>query len=487
MSQKRETLLLFWALLITLFLIFIGIQFLSRVRDGETLMARIMSSIATSTPKDQGFADIEARISFGEKNLLPTEDSTANNQKFRRQKARGIEAIANGQYFQAVFAFEQALQQYPNAPETLIYLNNARIGDTQAYTIATVVPIGGPNSNGALEMLRGVAQAQLEINAAGGINGVPLKLAIVNDDDNPDVARQLATMLVNDGQFLAVTGHWTSDVSLAAAAVYDASKLVFITPISTTTELSHLSPYVFRTTINNYGGGKALAEYTLNQGRHQKVAIFFASNVTYSEEIRTEFAKSFSYQGGEIVAEFDFSDPHFSAHKSVEHAIAQAADMILLATNNTSVDKALQVVQANRRRIDLMGDLANLYSNKTLEVAGNAAIGMVMAIAWHIEGETQSNFPQRSRQLWQADVNYATAMSYDAMQVLITALKRNPTRAGIQQTLKAPDFSAPGAATTICFLPSGDRQPQIQLVEIQKVNQSRSGTGFDFIPIKSGG
>lgn len=425
------------------------------------------------------------RVSCGDRNLLPKEDGNANQLEFRNYKAKGIQAMAEGQYYNAIVHFEKALQVYPNAPETRIYLNNARIGDAKAYTLAAVVPISGSNPNNALEMLRGFAQAQTEINDNGGINGIPLKLVIIDDADDPTIARQVATILVKAPEVLAVMGHWTSDVSLAGGAVYNAGKLVFVAPLSTTVELSNFGPYVFRTNINNYTGGQALAKHMLNTWQHKQAAIFYVQNVTYSEEIRTEFSKTVTDRGGEIVASFDLSDPQFSAYQSVEQAIRQGAKVLLLATNNASVDKALQVMQVNENRLKLLGDLANLYSPKTLEVGRENAVGMVMAVSWHIDADPTSNFPKSSKQLWKADVNYATAMSYDAAQALAEALKRNPTRTGIQQALRDQNFSAPGAADPVQFSSSGDRRTQIQLVEIQKVTRSRSGTGFDFVPLPS--
>ncbi len=66
------------------------------------------------------------------------------------------------------------------------------------------------------------------------------------------------------------------------------------------------------------------------------------------------------------------------------------------------------------------------------------------------------------------------------------ALKRNPTRTGVQQALSASDFSARGASETIRFLSSGDRIGKIQLVKVEKVGlRSRSGTGYDFVPVPS--
>jgi branched-chain amino acid transport system substrate-binding protein len=223
----------------------------------------------------------------------------------------------------------------------------------------------------------------------------------------------------------------------------------------------------------------------LTKLQRQKVAVFFLPEVTYSLELRSEFATAVSLGGGDVVAEFDLSEPGFSAAQSVKQAIERGAEVLMLATNNAAVDKALQVVQVNNKRLVVLGDLANLYSSKTLEVGREAAVGMVMAVPWHIEGNPQSNFPRQSRQLWGADVNGVTAKSYDSLQALIAALKRSPTRSGIQQALSASDFSAAGSARTIQFLPTGDVNSPVQMVKISPANPSRSGTGYDFVPVSS--
>lgn len=106
---------------------------------------------------------------------------------------------------------------------------------------------------------------------------------------------------------------------------------------------------------------------------------------------------------------------------------------------------------------------------------------MVLAVPWHVNGDPTSAFPRQSKQLWGADVNWRTALSYDATRALSAALERNPTRTGVQQALSSSDFSTTGASGTIQFLQSGDRNAPVQLVKI--VPGSRSGTGYDFVPV----
>jgi branched-chain amino acid transport system substrate-binding protein len=424
------------------------------------------------------------RISLGEKTLVSKEEINNENLKFQEAKKSGVEAMLAGNYEQAVKDFEKAIQKYPNAPETLIYLNNAHIGKKKAYTIAVVVPIGS-DPNGALEILRGVAQAQNEINRGEKINGLPLKVAIANDDDKPEIAKQIASALVNNREVLGVVGHYSSGATLSAGEEYKAGKLVTISPVSTAVEVSDFSPYVFRTVPNDAIAAKALAKYMLTKLQQQKAAVFFNSQSTYSKSLKKEFIEEVFANGEEVdrELEFDFSDSSFSARKSVEKAIERGTQVLMLAPNVGVLDKALLVVQANQRQLKLLGG-DEVYSVKTLADGGEAAVGMVVAVAWHIDADPKSDFVRNSGQLWDGSrVNWRTAMSYDAAQALIAALKRDPTRLGVQQALSASDFSATGTSGSIRFLSSGDRMGTIQLVEVRSGN--RSGTGYDFVPVPS--
>lgn len=463
MSQKNETTVLVLALLITLGLVGAGIWWFtskSGIKGGDS-----------SNPVNANLNTPQDRISVGEKILITGESQPA--------KRAGVEALAAGNYNSAVSNLESALQVNRNAPETLIFLNNARIENKKSYTLAVSVPIGN-DLNGSLEVLRGVAQAQNEINQAGGINKVPIKIAIANDDNNPEIAKQIAAELVKKSEVLGVIGPFSSDVTLAAGSVFQSGQLVAISPTSTSVKLSGFSHYIFRTVPSDYVAARALANYMVTKLQRQNAAVFFNSQSSYSQSLKSEFVTAVSLGGGQVSSEFDLSNPDFSAAKSVEQAVKQGAQVLMLATNTGVLDKGLQVVQVNRKRLPLLGG-DDVYTPKTLEVGGDAAVGMVVAVPWHIDAAPQSTFNIQSRQLWGAEVNWRNALAYDAAKALIAALQRNPTRSGVQQALSAPDFSPTGASGLVRFLPSGDRNATVQLVKI--VPGSRSGTGYDFTPV----
>ena len=474
MSQKNETAVLILSLLITIALAGAGIWWLTS-RGGINL--------GGSSPQNQTFPKsptgnspqseqaIGQRLSAGQKLLIPEQATTT--------KQAAVQAIASGNYNAAISDLQASLKTNRNDPEALIYLNNARIGSRKSYTIAAAVPIGG-DINAALEILRGVAQAQNEINQSGGISGTPLKVLIANDDNNPEIAAQIATALANNSEILGVIGHFGSDTTLAASKIYQQKQLVAISPTSTSVQLSGVAKNIFRTVPSDRFAANALSRYMLGKLQKQKAAVFFNSASSYSTSLKNEFTTAVYGDGGQIVGEFDFAKGNFNAADSVKSAIAQGAEVIMLASNSATIDQALQVVQVNAKRLPLLaGDGA--YTAKTLQIDGAAATDMVLAIPWHILADPQSNFPQTSKQLWNAEVSWRTALAYDAAIALIVGLGRNPTRTGIQQALSASDFSAKGASGSIRFLPSGDRNRAVQLVTVKPGN--RTSYGYEFVPI----
>lgn len=467
MSQRNETLPLVLALFVTAGVVGSGLWW-------------YRNTIPTPKPPTSGESTVtsnskSAQLSLGDKLLIAD--------KITPEKQAAIEALKQGNYNQAVAQLEATLQASRNDPEALIYLNNARIGNNKAYTIATSVPIG-VEINAAEEMLRGVAQAQNEVNLAGGINGVPLQVIIANDNNDPQTAKQVAEKFASNKDILGVVGHFGSNVTLAGAQVYQNQGLVAISPTSTSVSLSKAGNYIFRTVTSDNFAGKALSNYMLKQLKQQKAAVFFNSQSNYSESLKDVFTTDLFASGGEVVAEFDFAQEDFQATKAMKQVMAQEAQVLMLAPNSATLDQALDVIQVNDGRLPMLGG-DSAYKPKTLEIGRGDVQGMVLAVPWHFLGNPNAQFPRTARQLWGGDVNWRTAMAYDATQALIAALQTspNPSRQSIQQALSQTGFTTQGAAGTIRFLPSGDRNQPVQLVTIEPDLNNSTNFDYKFVPV----
>ena len=432
------------------------------------------ASQTTSNVEIEG--DLDTRISAGEKMLLDLEPNT--------HQETAAAAYAYGNYQQAVSQWENSLKLQRNDPETLIYLNNARIGDSPAFSIAVPIPIDA-EINVAKEILRGAAQAQQEINSSGGIKGKPIKLIIANDSNDPNVAKKLADRFSQDSDILGIIGHFSSNVTLEAAQVYQEQGLVAISPTSTSTAISNVGSYVFRTVSSDCFAGNALVEHLVNNIQVKQAAVLYNSASSYSTSMRDVFKNGLEKKGGEIVAEFNFSQPNFDIVNVLKEIQQQGAKAIVLFPNSSgmnaleTLDKTFLLALVNQGELPLLGG-DSLYKPRTLQLGQQNVVDMVISVPWHTTG-VDSEFSTKAKNLWGGSVNWRTVLTYDATMALAEAMKTNPTRAGIQQTLLTPEFSAKGASELIEFLPTGDRAAEVELVKV--VAGDRSGFGYDFASI----
>ncbi|MCM1981512.1 bifunctional serine/threonine-protein kinase/ABC transporter substrate-binding protein [Lyngbya confervoides] len=413
------------------------------------------------------------RVSDGDRRLI-ADDGTADKQE-------AIAAYERQDFEEAANGFEASLTRDRNDPESLIYFHNAKIGNDKSYTIAVSIPLDSEDivtQNAAKELLRGVAQAQHELNQKGGIDGTPLKVLIATETNQEDSTEKVAKKLVKDKNILGVIGHFGSGASLAAADVYQNNQVVMISATSTSTELSNFGNYIFRTVPSDNFTGRALSRYTLESLKKQKAAVFYNADSSYSRSLRDVFTESLLSNGGEVVQEFDLNQKEFNARSDYRQAQERGAEVIVLLANSETLPQAYEVLRTNRKRLPVLGG-DSPYREDTLLEGSEDAEGLVLAVPWHSQGDPGAGFPKAAEELWGGSVSWRTAMSYDAAQSLIAAIEKNPTRQGVREALASPDFSPPGSAGTIRFLRSGDRDRPTQLVKVVPGNHQ---SGYVFVP-----
>ncbi|MDJ0844801.1 ABC transporter substrate-binding protein [Crocosphaera sp.] len=467
MTQKNETPILILSLIITAAILGGGYWYFTQKNQGNV-------TTNNSGTKTQTTTNNQSTLSTGNE-LLISSDSTP-------QKKAGITAFKEGNYSEAIAQFKTSLQLEANDPETLIYLNNAKAAMNNPIKIAVVVPIGA-NLNIAKEILRGVAQVQEKVNQAGGIKGNLLQIAIVNDNNNPEIAAEVAQKLVNDKSILGVVGHNSSDATLGAGPVYQNGQLVMISPTSDAKKISTLGDYVFRTVPSIRFQADQLSRYLINTAKKSNVAICFDSSAEYSLSLKEEFTSAIFADGGKVIEiNCDLADKSLNPLNKVSQAIEQGADSLLLIPTVNNIKAAIGVAQANQNRLLLLGSSA-LYTFETLKEGQKTVERMVLAVPWHPEAVGGNGFIAQARQLWGGDVNWRTAAAYDATMAIVAAVEEgNSDRQSIQNALSNGNFSVQGAANEVKFLPSGDRNGGSILITI--VPGSKSRTGFDFVPLK---
>ncbi|MBR8838753.1 MAG: amino acid ABC transporter substrate-binding protein [Stigonema ocellatum SAG 48.90 = DSM 106950] len=261
------------------------------------------------------------------------------NQEIVKSQIEGTHFYQQGLYYQAfhcfLMAWNQELKIYGiGNPEVLIYINNCLIEYKKSllhekgikiYTLAVVVPFYHNQGHVAAEILRGIAQIQLQVNLPSfekislgtEINlddirpniswtlicsQIALQILIVNDPNNlytpyNQTAEKLAD-LAPQLNLIAIIGHYSSEMTKNALHFYARKGLILVNSSSTSNELSNLSVgeslSFFRLTTQDSINAKKLADY-LNQKISsqipKKVAIIYNQNSTYSTSYRNSIKK----------------------------------------------------------------------------------------------------------------------------------------------------------------------------------------------------
>jgi eukaryotic-like serine/threonine-protein kinase len=413
----------------------------------------------------------EAVITIGETTLFP--------EGVPPEKQKGMDAITARDYTGAVKHFKASIDdaQHPNDPEARIFLNNAQIGSRKSYTIAVSIPlicsanrvqnvqlknIGSPDSTHSI--LQGAETAQEEINRQGGINHIPLKLAIACSNDKDD-ATLVAQEVIKHPEILGIVGPPARKAAQASEKFYCGS-IVSIAPNSASEELKNCDHFTFRMLPSDSTTAKKLSEYMLTVQQRQKAVIFFDSKNLHSKSLRKEFEHSLTLSGGKVLDQFDLSAPRFNAKKSVELALSKSTDVLVLFPDSYILDKALEVVNVNQQRLPLLAG-ANMFDVRTLNKTRQNSSGMVVAAPCNDEKEDLSN--------------WRYVLAYESIQSFSTALRLNPSRAGIRSALSSPNFQSKGICEPVRFLPSDDRNAKVRFAKVLPGWQS--GTGYDFVSL----
>ncbi|MCV3215474.1 bifunctional serine/threonine-protein kinase/ABC transporter substrate-binding protein [Plectonema radiosum NIES-515] len=417
-------------------------------------------------------------FSCGEAILIPKNPMISD--AIFADKERGSTAFGQKDFNQAILYLQKYLASNQNDPEARIYLNNAKAALTNnPLKIAVTVPIIDDQLNGsndiAEQMLRGFAHVQDNINQNKGINGRLLFLEIASTGWEKKKIRQIADAIATQENILGVIGYYTSDSIQEAAPAYD-SKMVVISPTSTAVRDStfKLNNYIFRVSPDNSAAADKLIKYIVYHNLN-KIAIFYEPNETFAASLKKEFESVVWDKKKQLVNECRVIQSTTEVLNCLRQAKERNAEVIMLAFSDKVARIAATLIINQSEDITILG--ADTPYLETVSQTNISPDKLRIAIRWHRSNSANSKFEQESVKLWgTGDVNWRTAMSYDATMAMVEALKRtqgNYTRQRLYEALKNHAFSADGVTAKVEFNDLGDRKPLPGIGVLVKVENNR--------------
>jgi len=171
--------------------------------------------------------------------------------------------------------------------------------DENVLVISGIGPLTGPAAAYGIAVKNGEQLAVDEINAAGGINGMKLKLEF--EDDEHDAEKSVnAYNAIKDAGAKVLLGTVTSNPCVAVAAETAKDNMFMLTPSGSAVDCI-TNDNAFRVCFSDPNQGIASAQYIADNKLATKVAVIYDSSDVYSSGIYEKFAAESKNKGIEIV------------------------------------------------------------------------------------------------------------------------------------------------------------------------------------------
>ena len=347
----------------------------------------------------------------------------------------------------------------PLAAAFAIMAAGAQVNAQQVVKIGHVGPLTGAIAHLGKDNENGARLAVEEINAAGlKIDGKAIKLELVTEDDagDPKTGTAVAQKLV-DAKVVGIVGHLNSGVSIPASKIYNDAGITQISPSSTNPQYTLQGFKVtYRVVATDAQQGPALASYTNKVLKAKKVAIIDDATA-YGKGLADEFEKAAKAAGITIVAREATNDKATDFKATLTKVKGRAPDVIMYGgMDATGGPLAKQAGELGIKAKIVAGD--GVCTDKVAELAGPAVSNIVcseagMALQNMAKG---ADFSKKYEARFKGPVQVYAPFTYDAVYVLVDAMKRAKSTTAAAVLAQMPSTNYPGLIGNIAFDQKGD-------------------------------
>ena len=326
----------------------------------------------------------------------------------------------------------------------------------------------------------GVLLAVKEINAAGGVLGRKFDVTTFDSQSNPGVSKALVQKAVDMGAF-AVIGPTFSGSMVVSGIETRRAEIPNFTGAAAASITQQGNPYVIRTNTTQAASMPKLARYIKENLKANSVDIIYI-NSDFGKGGRDEFLKAAQAIGLKIGADIstdqnqlDFSGPVLKAKQS-------SGDALFVYTNEDESARAIRELRKQGYAKPIVGE-ATLISQKTIELAGDAANGTQGHVALTVDAPTlqMKAFGEKFEKAYNRKSDHNGIQGY-AVPYIIKAVSEKIGKVDAKafnsalrdMTLYVKDY--PGILMDVKYDKAGDPDRTSYIVEIKNGKQVVTST-----------
>ena len=278
-----------------------------------------------------------------------------------------------------------------------------------------------------------------QLNGQGGVHGRKLELIVRDDTLNPTVAAQMTEELIKQG-VVAIVGPIASSMSKAALPVAEKAGIVMVSPTSSSNELSGKDDYFFRVMEPNAKFAAHLAENALKMGIKRLSVIYDTNNRPYTVDIFEVFRESFVTGGGTISADVSFDStlkPAFTP--LVKRLNLAASDGVMVLASSVDSVMIAQQIRKEGSKTPILSGACGIAQRDLLQLAGKSSEGIIFTLPVNNQSTSPAfiRFKESFNKRFNYPPTFAAVLSYDAIQLVISALKNNSDPKLLRRTIKS--------------------------------------------------
>lgn len=315
--------------------------------------------------------------------------------------------------------------------------------------------------------LIGAQLAVEQANAQGGINGKQVELVVYDDQASPKEAVPIANKLIEkDGVVAAVSGSY-SGATRAAAGIFQAAGVPYISAYAIHPDITRSGDYVFRTSfmgeVQGHAGAKLIGD-TL--GKKRVVLITLKND--FGKSLAAGFKEKAADFGIEIVNEYEYSIKDRQFGPIVSRVRADNPDAIYASGYFFTAGPLVSQLRAAGVEAPVVGQ-EGYDSQKFIEIAKDAAEGVIITTSLDRDSKSEEtkSFIREFQKKAGYEADMVGASGHTAVKVLIDAMRRAGTddKAAIRDAIASAKVTASTGTITFNKLGEVRKDVQVQIVK----------------------
>ena len=334
-------------------------------------------------------------------------------------------------------------------------------GQDAVVKIGHAAPLTGPQSHLGKDNENGARLAIEEANARGlVIGGVKVRFELVSEDDQADPKQgTLVAQKLVDARVNGVIGHLNSGTTIPASRIYAEAGIPEISPSATNPKYTQQGfKTAFRVMANDVQQGKVLGDYAVEKLKAKNIAII-DDRTAYGQGLADQFEKAARAAGATIAAHEFTNDKATDFAAILTKVKSKAPDLVFYGGMDAQAGPlAKQLKGLGMKMPVLMGDGG--CTTEFSKLASDAAEGNYCSLPGvpldKMPGGPE--FKAKYKAKFNADIQLYGPYVYDAVNVMIDAMKRADSTNPFKYLAELPKTAYQGMTSKISFDAKGDLQ-----------------------------